>query len=481
MDYDTTTTTVMPGNSKLQGNVGMWQLVFTVMAFQAPIVAFIAYLPVAIGLGNGLGTPAAILAAGVVVAIFSVGLTVMAKHLPNPGGFYAYVTAGLGREAGMAASCIALICYYFCVIALYALFGIGANSLVAGLFNGPDVVWWVWSLLAFGAIGILGYFRLEVSAKVLTVFLVCELALVVAYDIAVIARNGLAAFDPQPFSSDYVFSGSLGLAFMMALGIFGGFEATLIFREEVREPDRTIPRAIKVFVGLIAGLFALTGWLFINASGGEAVVALVANGTEATIGSTRDNLGTLGADLATIMLVTSSFAALLAAHNIATRYVYNLGADGVIPRMIGKAHPRHGSPYIASMTTSIAALAGVAPFALAGVDPNSFYATTAGIFSYALLVLLFSASVAIPVYLLRHPEIGGSVWATRVCPLLALVPLGIGIYLATKNFSFLIGGSQTKANWILLGIYGLCALGVALALIYKRTRPAVYASIGRQE
>lgn len=481
MDLQPASTTVTPDNAKLQGDVGMWQLVFTVMAFQAPIVAFIAYLPVAIGLGNGLGTPAAILAAGAVVAVFSVGLTVMAKHLPNPGGFYAYVTAGLGREAGMAASCIALVCYYFCVVALYALFGIGANSLVAGLFNGPDVVWWVWSLLAFGAIGVLGYFRLEVSAKVLTVFLACELVLVVAYDIAVIARHGLNAFDPQPFSTDNIFSGSIALAFMMALGIFGGFEATLIFREEVRQPDRTIPRAIKVFVGLIAGLFALTGWLFINASGGQAVVALVAGGTEATIGSTHDNLGALGADLATIMLVTSGFAALLAAHNIATRYVYNLGADGVIPRVVGRAHPRHGSPHIASITTSIAALVGVAPFAIAGTDPNLYYATTAGVFSYALLVLLFGASIAIPVYLLRHPEIGGSVWATRVCPAVAMVCLGVGFVLATKNFPFLIGGSQTKANWMLLGIYGLCAGGVVLALVYKRIRPGVYASIGRQE
>ncbi|MEV0735121.1 hypothetical protein AB0I51_03965 [Streptomyces sp. NPDC050549] len=45
----------------------------------------------------------------------------------------------------------------------------------------------------------------------------------------------------------------------------------------------------------------------------------------------------------------------------------------------------------------------------------------------------------------------------------------------------LIGGSETSANILLAVACGLAALGIVAALVHRRTKPAVYARIGRQD
>ncbi|UVF76396.1 APC family permease [Gordonia mangrovi] len=477
-ETDSTATTSPAG---LTGNLGVPHLVFTVMAFQAPVVAFMAYIPVMIATGNGVGSPAAILVAGVVLALFAVGLIAMSRSMSNPGGFYAYITAGLGREAGLGASFIALICYFFTLVGIYALLGVSLESLCRDLFHGPDITWWVWTAIVFVIVTALGHFRMDVSAKVLSVFLILELVLISAYDIAVIARNGTSAFSLDSFAPDNVFSGSLGLALMMGVGLFGGFEATLIFREEVKRPERTIPRATFLVIAIVAIFFAFTTMLFINAGGAEAVLAS-AGATDASMASIQDNLGSVAVDIATVLLVTSSFAVLLAAHNITARYLFSLGTDAIIPRTAGLAHPKHGSPHVASAITSVAVLVVLVPFVLADGDPNMFYARFVGVYSYSLLALLFLTSLAVPVYLIRrrdHP--GVNRWNSIVCPVLAVIPLAIVVVFATKNFSLLVGASAVISDTMLAAIYLLFVFGVVLALIYRRRRPEVYAQIGRQQ
>lgn len=109
------------------------------------------------------------------------------------------------------------------------------------------------------------------------------------------------------------------------------------------------------------------------------------------------------------------------------------------------------------------------------------HAWLVGIYSYTLIMLLFLVGIAVPVYMWRRrPQSNATVWNSLICPILSIVPLGLAVFLATRNFTLLIGGSQVLAD-AMLGIYGLFAAGIVLALIYKRRRPHVYARIGRQD
>ncbi|MEV0735120.1 hypothetical protein AB0I51_03960 [Streptomyces sp. NPDC050549] len=77
------------------------------LAFDAPLATLVGFIPVVIGFGNEPGAPAA---AGVILGLFAVGFPAMGRRLPDPGAFYAYITAGPGRPIGLGASFLALFC-----------------------------------------------------------------------------------------------------------------------------------------------------------------------------------------------------------------------------------------------------------------------------------------------------------------------------------------------------------------------------------
>src|SRR5258708_14282167 len=54
----------------------------------------------------------------------------------------------------------------------------------------------------------------------------------------------------------------------------------------------------------------------------------------------------------------------MAFHNTTARYAYSLGREGLLPRQLGKTHPRWHSPHIASITQSVVAALIVIGFAL---------------------------------------------------------------------------------------------------------------------
>ena len=145
---------------RLNGNMGVTSLIFTVMAFSAPAVAFLGFIPVAIALGNGVGTPVAFLACGLVVALVAVGLTRMARRLPNPGGFYAFISAGLGKTVGLGAGFAAIIIYYVACMSTYALGGIAMRTIIVDLFDGPALPWWIYALPLWAIVAVLGYFKI---------------------------------------------------------------------------------------------------------------------------------------------------------------------------------------------------------------------------------------------------------------------------------------------------------------------------------
>jgi amino acid transporter len=139
----------------------------------------------------------------------------------------------------------------------------------------------------------------------------------------------------------------------LAIGMYGGFEVTVLFREEVGDPVRIIPRARFAVIAIAMTIYALPSLMFANSLCINKVVGLAqADPTGAMNTSIETFGGTLLFDLATVMVITSTFAVILAAHNIAARYVFNLSADKVLPTTMSAVHKRHGSPHVASVATS---------------------------------------------------------------------------------------------------------------------------------
>src|SRR5215468_10422512 len=94
-----------------KGAVGLGGVLFLTVTGAAPISAMLFNTPIVVGYGNGVGAPAAFLFATMVLVVFSVGYVAMARKKTTAGGFYSYISHGLGREIGIGTGYGSVLAY----------------------------------------------------------------------------------------------------------------------------------------------------------------------------------------------------------------------------------------------------------------------------------------------------------------------------------------------------------------------------------
>ncbi|GAA2547640.1 APC family permease [Mycolicibacterium diernhoferi] len=477
---DSTSTSQSSSKPGLTGHMGTAALIFTVLAVGAPLASVSGVFPVVISFG-GSAAPIAYGIATVILLAFAAGLATMSKFVPNPGAFYAYVTSGLGKHAGLGGAFLAIFAYWLIATATYAFFGSATNRLLLA-FGGPDVAWYWWQILGWVIVGFIGYRNVELSAKVLTVAMVLEVAIAVVFDVSIIARGGAEGLSLPTIDSDVINLGGLGIAVLFSVLCFIGFESTAIFREEAKDPEKTVPRAMYLSVLLVGVFYAISIALMILAYGQDNAQDVAA---ENAAGMFDEALGTYAApifrDICAILLVNSVLASLIALTNMLSRYLYALGNDGVLPKALGQAHPKHGSPYRASLVvTAMIGLLG-APFMFVAAEPMDLYAKMVGVGIYALMVLMTLASVAVLIFFRRNPQPGTSPLKTTIAPIVSIVSFAVVLYLATTNMDLVSGLTGGLAVGLVVLTYLVIVAGAVAAAIYRKNKPETFERIGRQD
>lgn len=436
---------------RLTGHLGPVGIVFMVVAAAAPLTVIGGNMPLAMGLGNGAGAPMGFLIAALVLLVFSVGFVTMTPHVPEAGAFFSYVTVGLGERMGKGIAVVALIAYTAIQIGIYGYIGWAINDTVIH-YGGPVIPWPVYSFAVLAVVAVLGYRHIDLSAKVLGVALALEIGIVVVLDVVMVANPGpagvsLASFDPAVFTS-----GTIGIAILFALTGFIGFESTAVFRDEARDPQRTIPRATYAAVILIGAFYAITVWAFVVAIGPDQVGAVAQRTLDGEgnmlLDTTGDMLGTVGRDIVNVLLLTSLFACVLSFHNVIARYQFVLAGKGLLPARLAKVHERHESPSFSSVVQTLTATVIIAVLALLGIDPLvGVFGSMAGVATVGMVTLMLTTSIAVLVFFVRERErVGGRLWTTRVAPAIAVAGLLASLWLVLSNFTLVTGGSATLST-----------------------------------
>lgn len=473
------------GTGKLQGSMGVFDIVFMVLAYNAPISVFVGFITVIVGYGNGIGAPVTFVAAGLLMLVFSIGFTAMSRKMPNPGAFYSYITAGIGRPLGLGGAFLALVSYLFILVGGYCFGGLAWSALVRDRFGGPDIPWWVYTLAVMVIVSLLGFFRINLSAKILTIVMTFEIIAMVAYDVSVIAQGGDSGTAPLslvPFSLESAGSGSIGLAVIFGIVCFAGFEATAVFREEARNPEKTIPRATYISVITLMVIYALTSWAMVNGLGLQNAVELsAADPTGSAFATAGVYLTKIGVDVINVLLCTSIFAANLSTHNVSTRYIYSLSVDGIFPKSLSRVHHTETSPFRASYLVTAVSIASLLVIIFLGGEPGILYATLVGIGGYSLIMLLLLTSIGVIAYFRRNSARDVNVLQRLIAPLVAVIGLAVALVIATQNVDVMIGGSKELAASLVALFIALIVTGVIVALVLRKNKPSVYERIGRQD
>jgi amino acid transporter len=461
--------------TRLQGRLGVAGIAFLVLAAVAPLTGVIVIGGINLAVGAGGGTPVMFLIATAVFLLFAVGYAQMAKGLVNAGGFYAFVVRGTGRSAGLVAAFVAMVGYNCFVAGAVGASGFFTSFVFAEVF-GLYLPWWVWSLVSVAAVWLITYSGIDISAKVLAVALILEVAILVILDVAILFRTG---YSFEPFLPEVFLAGSLGLGLLFAANAFVGFEATGLFGEEARDPKRTIPRATYIAVTFIGVFAAVTTWAIVSALGAKQAQGIALERLDAgdlVFIVSHEYLGEGLTDLMMVLLVVSLFAALLALHNAASRYLYALGRVGVLPRPLARTRRRTGAPVVASSTQLVFATAVAMAYAAGGLDPiANLVAAFTGIGTLGIVVLQAIAATAIVVHFRRVRDTRRVV--TFALPLLGGLGLWTVTVLAFANFPDL-AGSDSPVIAMLPWLLPIAAV-LALLLGYwlRTSRPQVWESL----
>ncbi|MGJ6126698.1 APC family permease [Mycolicibacterium sp. Y3] len=444
--------TVPDGTGKrLTGHLGPIGIVFMVVAAAAPLTVIGGNMPLAMGLGNGAGAPMGFVIAALVLLVFSIGFVTMTPHVPEAGAFFSYVTVGLGERMGKGIAVVALIAYTAIQIGIYGYIGWAINDTVTH-YGGPVIPWPVYAFAVLLIVAVLGYRHIELSAKVLGVALACEIGIVVVLDVVMVAKPGPAgltftSFDPATFTQ-----GTIGIAILFALTGFIGFEATAVFRDEARDPERTIPRATYAAVIIIGAFYAITVWAFVVAIGPDQVGAVAQKTLDGEgnmlLDTTADMLGTVGRDIVNVLLLTSLFACVLSFHNVIARYQFVLAGKGLLPARLAQVHDTHAAPSFSSVVQTVTAAVIVGVLAILGIDPLvGVFGSMAGVATVGMVVLMLTTSIAVLVFFLRNRDrVPGHLWTTRIAPALAVLGLLGSLWLVLSNFTLVTGGSTTLST-----------------------------------
>ncbi|MFI0410554.1 APC family permease [Actinomadura sp. 3N508] len=454
-------------------------LVFTVLAALAPLTLIVAVAPLHF-LKGGAAVPGGYLVAGVVMALFASGFMTMSKYVRNAGAFYATITRGLGRPLGAGAATLALLAYNALQISTYGALGLYA----AGTFEkytDLDVPWWVFALVGVALVAWLGFLGIHTSAKVLAVLLILEVAVLVVMALYVLAKGGSGDTTYTSFSPGTVFNTSNAAMFGLVFGAFMGFESTAIFSEEARGGVRTVRRATYIAVAFIAIFYAFITWTIVQAIGAGGIGAAAEQNTETLVTGVFDRYTPESiVAVMEILLLTSAFAALLALHNAANRYLFALGRERLMPTPFGRTHPRTRSPYLAGVAQTVLATVVVAAWAVFDLDPYLGLLLWGSSIGFLGIITLWALCCLAVIVYLRRNRVPDGLWRTLIAPGLALVLLCVVIVLVVSNIS-LLTGAGTVTNAILLGSCVIAfAVGIASAMSLRSRDPGQYAVLAEK-
>ena len=458
--------------------LGVPGIVFLVLAAVAPLTATVVVVPIGIAVGNG-GIPGAFVLAVIALLLFSIGYAHMSRHVVNAGAFYAYVTKAMGPRAGVATAYLAVLGYNCFMVGATSTTGFFFDLVLDDLF-GINLGWHVWSALALLGLLVLGRRGVDVSARILGVALVLEVSILLIMDVSVLVQEG---WDFGAFNPDLVLGSGVGLALLFVFTCFLGFEAAALFGEEARDPFRTVPRAIYTAVLIMGAFYIVTSLSAVSAFGADEVQAAVTDpeggGPGAMIFIVADEyLGSFLTDVLQILLLVSLFAAYLALHNIATRYLFALGRIRLLPSALGRTSAR-GAPIVASAVQVAFNTIVAGAFALAGADPLlDIVASMTGFGTLAIVGLQLAAAVSVVVFFRRRKD--PRLWVTAIAPALAAAALATVFILAIANFSTLAGSESDVVALLPWLIPIVLAVGFAVAHWLSMNRPDRYTAIGAE-
>lgn len=389
------------------------------------------------------------LAGGVIALAGAFVFAELSTVVPRVGGQYAYFREAFGPLAGYlhgwsllfiiqsgATAAVAVACgQYFA-----RLLGLPETAVK------PVAIAILVGLVVFHALGIKPG---AVVINIITVGKTLAIAALVVGAFALVSHSGIVL---TPIAPPGVGAGTLLSAFfaglVQAMFAYGGWQNSCFVVEEIRDPEKNLPRAILIGVAIVILVYMGANLAYVHVLGADALAATRTPAADAA----AIIFGPGGAQLVGLLIVVSTFGFLNLALMTAPRVYYAMAKDGLFFAAAARVSPRTRAPVVAIVTQGALAAA----FAL-----TNTYERLVGFAVFADWIFFAMAGVALLRFRRSKPD------APRPfpAPLYPFVPLlfiaaGVGIvvnlYIADPTTA-LVGSA-------------VLAAGVPVYFVWRRLR-----------
>lgn len=295
----------------------------------------------------GSAAPIAFIVSAIAQAIFVTCFAMAGSRVSLTGGLYAYVEVAFGRYVGFLAglmNCTTAILSVSAVMNVLVNAAVGFSPLFAGALGR-----FVLMLVVLGALGAINVRSVRAGAGVVTVVTmvkVLPLLVFIAVGVSFIKADAFSFAAPSG-------QHSLGDAVLLLMFAFFGIESSLTPSGEVRNPARTVPRAIYLALALTTVIYIL---IQLVAQGALGVPRLAQNTIAPLAEAASVFLGNFGRMLLLIGATISSFGYVTSDILNTPRTLFAFGRDGVLPKKFAHVHPRFRSPDVAIIVYSVLSL-----------------------------------------------------------------------------------------------------------------------------
>ena len=447
-------TTTQSVASLRRNAIGLPGVLFQSITTMAPASAVAFSLGAGIAFAGG-ALPLTVILALIVCSLIALNIGSLARYLPSAGGYFTYVSRGLGVQAGWMTGWLFGLTYLLIVPLQLLVLGPVADGFTQQYF-GFSWGWAPWALIFAVIIFGLTYSGIKVSANASVILGCIEIAVFVllAGWLIVTAGSGntLATFNPAS-AVEKGLSGWQGIlhGVIFAFLAFAGFESSAPLAEEARNPRRTVPRAILLAAVCIGIFYVFCSYAGVVGWGFDKI---------ASYPSDPNPWGTMAsrvwggfAFIAILAILNSALANANAGVNAASRVLYAMGRSRTLPSALAHIARRFQTPDVAIIFT---ATVGVAltlwPGAVHG--PTVAFALIGTIITILILLVYIATCVSVPFFYLREHRDEFNVLRHVVLPIvpaLILIAPIVAQFVPAPSFPLDQAGPICAA-WLVIGI-----------------------------
>jgi len=404
------------------------------------IGAGIFVLPALVAKGLGAAAPLAFVACALAMILFVTCFAVAGSRVSLTGGLYAYVEVAFGRYVGFLAGVL------YGITAISAVAGVGnvlVNS-IAGLVPlvGNPIIRVVVMLLVYGLLVLINVRGVRAGAGAVSAVTLAKLLPLLLFICA-----GIFFIRPENIGwPSWPGSKALGDSVLLLIFAFVGIEVALIPSGEVKNPARTVPRAVYLALAVTTVLYIMIQLVAEGTLGSQ-----LASYPDAPLAEAAAKfLGNIGRTILIAGATISAFGFVASDILSSPRMLFAVGRDGVLPPWFTHVHPRYHSPDVAIITYAVIAFA---------LSVSSSFEALAVLSNVAVLLMYLLCFAGVWVLIRRDVRTDGSPFifpGAKIVPALAILAI-LWLFWLTQPWD-----KFAKIGAILIGASGLYLLRMKL-------------------